>query len=383
MNRYRILTCVLLVFLLGTLVGCGAQPTAPPEPTQAPEPAPTEAPAPTQAPEAEPTEAAEAPTAAVEEEPVDVKGLTLGVIYLTLEHPYYQAHSKHTQKYAEELGITLVEIDGKADAAVMASAMEDLIAQGVDGIIFCLIDPAAAVPSIQEAQAAGIPVVTFAIRHGEGAHAPFVGIPESVATEEAGHLAAKKFLEQFGADAQAYVATVECPAIQAVVDRADGFVKGFTDEIPSAEIVARVDGECMRDTALTASEDLILAHPEVNVVYGGNGDSALGALAALQGAGRGTVDDVLLISHDASEPELIELVNPESGLKLSVANLPLELARATIDTVAEVIQGTRPMDEDTDVPIAAEVLTPDDLNYLNQFMAEQYLSDTDLSEYAK
>jgi ribose transport system substrate-binding protein len=139
----------------------------------------------------------------------------------------------------------------------------------------------------------------------------------------------------------------------------------------------------MRDASLAASEDLILAHPEVNVIYGGNGDAALGALAALQGANRGTVDDVLLVSHDASEPELIELVNPESGLKLSVANLPRELARATIDTTIEVLEGTRPMAEDTDVPIAAEVLTPDDVEYLNQFVAEQYLSDTDLTEYAK
>ena len=67
------------------------------------------------------------------------------------------------QEYAKELGIELVERDGKIDAAVMASAMEDLIAQKVDGIVFALLDPAASVPSIQEAQKAGIPVVTFAI----------------------------------------------------------------------------------------------------------------------------------------------------------------------------------------------------------------------------
>ena len=367
---FGLLTGLLLLSLVAT--ACGGQPTAAPEPTKAPEPTAV------QPAEEEPAAAAEAP-----EGMIDTEDLTLGVIYLTLEHPYYQAHSGHTQRYAEELGLTLVEIDGKADAAVMASAMEDLIAQGVDGIIFCLIDPAAAVPSIEEAQAAGIPVVTFAIRHGEGAQAPFVGIPESVATEVAGRAAAKRFHETFGADAQAKVATVECPAIQAVVDRADGFIKGFTEEDPNAEVVARVDGECMRDASLAASEDLLLAHPEVNVIYGGNGDAALGALAALQGAGRGTVDDVLLVSHDASEPELIELVNPESGLKLSVANLPRELARATIDTAIEVLEGTRPMAEDTDVPIAAEVLTPDDVEYLNQFVAEQYLSDTDLTEYAK
>jgi hypothetical protein len=80
---------------------------------------------------------------------------------------------------------------------------------------------------------------------------------------------------------------------------------------------------------------------------------------------------------------MIELVNPESGLKLSVANLPRELAQATIDTMIEIWEGERPMAEDTDVPIPAEVLTPDDVEYLNQFLAEEYLSDTDLTQYAE
>jgi len=287
------------------------------------------------------------------------------------------------QDYAKELGFTLVERDGKFDAAEQASAMEDLIAQKVDGIVFCLADEAASVPAIQEAQQAGIPVVTFAIHHGEEANAPFVGIPEAEATEKAGAEAAKRFHAKFGADTQALIATVECPATQQVVDRADGFVKGFTTADPKAKVVARVDGKCQRDKALAATEDLLQKNPEVNVIYGGNGDSALGALAALQGAGRGTADDVFLVSHDGSEPELIELVNPKSGLKLAVANRPKALARGTIDTLFEVLQGKLEMDKDKDIGIGAEVLTPDDIDYLNKFLAEQYLSSTDLSQYAK
>ena len=195
--------------------------------------------------------------------------------------------------------------------------------------------------------------------------------------------AAKRFHEKFGADKQANVATVECPATQAVVERADGFIKGFTEADPKAKVVARVDGKCVRDEALAATEDLLQKNPEVNVIYGGNGDSALGALAALQGAGRGTVDDVFLVSHDGSEPELIELVNPKSGLKLAVANRPKELARQTIDTLFEVLAGKVAMDKDLDVPVAAEVLTPDNLDKLQQFLAAEYFGTTDLKQYAK
>ena len=309
----------------------------------------------------------------------DRSGLTIGYIYLTLEHPYYQAHSRHVQEYAQELGFTLVERDGKFDAVEQANAMDDLIAQGVDGIVFALADPAAAVPAIQAAQAAGIPVVTFAIIHGEEADAPFVGIPEAEATSEAGRQAAARFRAKFGADAAAVVATVECPAIQQVVDRADGFIAGFTEVIPEATIVARADGQCVRDKALAATEDLIQAHPDVNVIYGGNGDSALGALAALQGAGRGTADDIFLVSHDGTEPEMIELVDPASGLKLVVANRPRELARGTVDTLFEVLDGKRALAEDSEVRIPAVVITPDDPAGVEAFLAEQYFSSVDLN----
>ena len=69
--------------------------------------------------------------------------------------------------------------------------------------------------------------------------------------------------------------------------------------------------------------------------------------------------------------------------KLSVANRPRELARGTIDTLLETIQGERAMDEDSEVRIPAQVLTPDDIDALNAFLKEQYFSTVDLNEYAQ
>jgi hypothetical protein len=70
-------------------------------------------------------------------------------------------------------------------------------------------------------------------------------------------------------------------------------------------------------------------------------------------------------------------------LKLAVANRPKELARQTIDTLSDVLAGKIPMDKDTDVPVAAQVLTPDNLTELQQFLATEYFGTTDLSKYAK
>jgi len=261
----------------------------------------------------------------------------------------------------------------------MTSAMEQFIAEKVDGIIFALLDPAAADPVINDALAAGIPVVTFAIKHGANAHVPFVGIPEGVATEAAGKEAATRFHAKFGADAAAKMIIVDCPAVAPVVERSDGFIKGFTSVDAKATLLARIDGNCKREDAVSAMEDAIQAHPDVNVVYGGNGDNSLGALAALEGAGLGTPDKVFLTSHDGSEPEILKLVDPQSALKLSVANKPKELSQATVETLGEVVSGTRPKDKDGDVLVQAAVLNPDDLDALQTFLASEYFSTVDLT----
>ncbi len=171
------------------------------------------------------------------------KPLKIGVIYLTAEHPYYQAHAMHTQNYTAEKGIKLIELDGKLDQANMANQMENLVSQKVDGIIYCLLEGAAGSADINMAQEAGIPVITFAIKHDpETADATFVGIDEKSAGALGGAEAAKKFLTQFP-DKKAKLAIIELTGVSASTDRSDGFIEGFQSVIADAEVVVRLNGE--------------------------------------------------------------------------------------------------------------------------------------------
>ncbi len=166
----------------------------------------------------------------------------------------------------------------------MTSAMEQFIAAEVDGIIFALLDPAAADPVINDALAAGIPVVTFAIKHGDNAHVPVRRHPRgrrdgAVAGIEAADALPRQVRRRHrGQDDHRRLPR---PSHRSSI-ASDGFIKGFTEIDPNAVVIARIDGGCVREDAVTAMEDAIQAHPDVNVVYGGNGDNSLGALAALR-----------------------------------------------------------------------------------------------------
>ncbi len=68
---------------------------------------------------------------------------------------------------------------------------------------------------------------------------------------------------------------------------------------PDVKLVSRLDGFAVRDKAMAVMEDILQAHPEVNVVFGINDDSALGALAAMEAAGK-TKNNELIVGFDGT-----------------------------------------------------------------------------------
>ena len=302
------------------------------------------------------------------------KELTIGIIYLTSEHPYYQAHAAHTRNYAAQLGLNLREIDGRLDQANMATQMENLIAQKVDGIIYCLLEPTPSSVDINAAQEAGIPVVTFAIKHHPAAAScPFVGLDEFEAGKRGGVKAGELFKEKFPGE-QAHVVVIEMPGQAASENRSDGFFAGFRSVVADANLVARLHGGGVKDKSMSVTEDILQSNPKLNVFFGANGDQGLGALAALEAQGRGTIETELVISHDGSEPEVLKIVDPKSALKIANANRPKELAYQCIDTLLEIINGTRDMKDTSDIVVDTAVITGEDVNACQEFIRDEYVS---------
>src|SRR5207245_7433403 len=100
---------------------------------------------------------------------------------------------------------------------------------------------------------------------------------------EGGRLAAQHMAKLLNGRGE--VAIIDQPVTQSVIDR----VRGFMEEIaahPEIRIVARPSGDGVRDKAMKAAEDLLQGYPKLAGVFGINDDSALGALAPVEAAGR-------------------------------------------------------------------------------------------------
>ena len=100
-----------------------------------------------------------------------------------------------------------------------------------------------------------------------------------------------------------------------------------------------VDGGAVIDKALPATSDMLTKNPEINVIFGINNDSALGAIAALKAVGKYSSDWGAVASIDGSKPAMNELLNPDSPWKAETGYPPYDYAVNTFTLLGATVEG--------------------------------------------
>jgi ribose transport system substrate-binding protein len=252
----------------------------------------------------------------------------IGVSLLTKEHVFYRDLEKGLREGAAKNNFDLIINSGDWDLAKHQAQIENYIVQKVDAIIVCPCDSKGIGPAIQKANSAGIPVFTADIR-AEGGKI----VSQIVSDNVGGGRSAAAYLAKL-LNGKGEVAIIDQPIIQSTIDR----VRGFLEEIakyPDIKIVARPNGDGVRDKAMKAAEDLLQGFPKLAGIFGINDDSALGALAAIEAAGR---KGIVIVGFDGI-PEARQAILRGSALKADVVQYPLEIGRITIETIAQFLMG--------------------------------------------
>lgn len=199
----------------------------------------------------------------------------------------FWSNVQHTlERLAKEENVDLTIMDLNGDVTTFANVIDDIVAMKPDGVITCGLETSTLGIHVKTLQDAGIPVVTYNISP-EGATCPQVVADQSEFGRVAGTAAAEYWKENHP-DTTPVGGAVDLYSAPQCKERVDGFVEGFRTVYPDFEVVQSVDGGGSRSVSLAACEDLLQAHPEINVMFGINADSALGALDALREINRGT-----------------------------------------------------------------------------------------------
>ena len=224
-------------------------------------------------------------------------------------NPWRLAQTKSMEDEAAKRGWQLVYTDAAGSAAKQVADVRSMIAQKVDVILLAPREEKPLIPAVMEAKKAGIPLLLIdrnvdqSLAKGGEDYVAFIG---SDFVKE-GMQAAEVLTAAMGGKAKIIElqgTTGSSPAN----DRMSGFAT-FIKDHPGMEIIASQSGDFARDKGRQVFETLYQANPGATALYSHNDEMTMGAIAAMEAAGKVPGKDLLIASIDGTKDATQALID--------------------------------------------------------------------------
>ncbi len=310
----RLFAFVAIAILMTILVGCAGNP---PAPTQAPTaPAATKAPAPTQAP---------------------AKKFTMAVVPPALVSPFYIVLSDTCKALAaKNPNIELTVVSPTAQTAIeeQVKIVEDLTQKKVNLIAIASSNWDALTPSLKKAREAGVEVVLV------DRVIPLPGV-DAISALGSDEIEGGEFAGDFINKTLNGKGKIAILAGVAGSYHSERRMQGYTNKagkIAGIQIVANQGANWERALGMSTAENILQSQKDLDIIWGLNDNMALGAMTAVEAAGR--KDKVKIIGYNGDK-EALEMV--KAGRMLATfKSQPVKIAEAIMgEIVPSLMQGKR------------------------------------------
>ena len=224
------------------------------------------------------------------------KGMKLGFAQVGAESGWRTANTESIKSEAEKRGVDLKFADAQQKQENQIKAIRSFIAQGVDVIAFSPVVETGWGPVLQEAKRANIPVIVTdrSVDVPEDLYATFIGSDFVKEGEMVGEWLVKK------TNGTGQVAELTgTPGSAPANGRAEGFRKAIAGS-PNLKVVFSQTGDFTRTKGKEVMEALLKspAGKNLTAVFAHNDDMALGAIQAIEEAGKKPGTDIVVVSID-------------------------------------------------------------------------------------
>jgi len=227
------------------------------------------------------------------------EALTLGFAQVGAESGWRTANTKSIQDSAAAAGVNLKFSDGQQKQENQIKAIRSYIQQKVDVIAFSPVVTTGWDTVLQEAKRANIPVILTdraVDTPDQTLYKTFLGSDFVAEGKKAGDwlVAQEKTASGPVNIVQLEGTTGSAPAI----DRTKGFAAAIAAN-PNLKVVASQTGDFTRSGGKQVMEASLKSQPKIDVLYAQNDDMGLGAIEAIQAAGKVPGKDIKIITVDA------------------------------------------------------------------------------------
>lgn len=277
------------------------------------------------------------------------KGVRLfGVSFQTMNNPFFVELNEGLKGVIEARGGRLVTLDAQWNSLKQRNDIADLLQQNPAAVFLNPVNWEGIKGSLLEARRKQVPVIVV--------DAP-VSEPDLVLCQvasdnyEAGRLACESLAK---VNPNAKIVILHLSVNRACIDRVEGF-KAEMANYPGLKVLDIQEGKGSTEGARPVMRDLLGRFPELDAVFPINDPSALGALSAIEAAGR--TGQVTVVTVDGSREGALAV---QAGkLHATVAQFPREIGRIAAEKAYEHLAG-RPVEKDIKVPV--KLITKDNVH---------------------
>lgn len=289
----------------------------------------------------------------------DLSDIKVGYSSPSLNAPFYVVLTKSIKKYTESSGMKYFSADGQDDIIKQITSIEDLIAAGVNILILNPLDHKAMVPAVNAAVKSGVPV--FIVDSAIDPEANYITSVQAN-NEGNGELIGEWIVKKMGRT-KIKVALISGSQGNPVGrEKRLGFIRGFSETQLMTQgnvdltIVSQGWGNWTNNGGLKAMEDILVAYPDINLLVAENDAMAMGAMKAIDEAGKSA--DITIAGFDGQK-EAYELIK-QGKFGATALNSPDELARLVVDAVIRYLNGEKQIDKIIYTP--AVLITKDNVD---------------------
>lgn len=268
-------------------------------------------------------------------------------------HPYVTPFNENIRESAAQAGIGLTVLSSEFDVQTSAEQLNQCVAQAPDVVVLWPIDASAYIPGLTRAKQAGIPVVQVNSPMNDEASAlvaTFTG-PDNYIQGEGSAKAMAEALPEGGK----IVVIAGQAGNGTTIGRSDGFTDTLPGVGPNIEVLETVYADFDKQTALTASRDLITRFgDEIDGVYAQDDLMAAGWVDAY--ASSGQTKKVVVIGISGTE-EAFKMI--EAGtMYATLLQSPVDDANLAWGAIAAILKGE---EVESRIPLENVVIKADNI----------------------
>ena len=262
----------------------------------------------------------------------------------------------------EEKGWKAVTMDPAGDWAKEYTILENLVTQGVDGIIYTAIDSDGASDAVAMVKDAGIPIVGYDCLAAEGNEDAAVRYDDYMG----GQIAAEQAMKAVdGKEDALLVVYEEEPSIASSGLRVTGFEEYISENYPNVKVVKSRSADRTADGCYTWATDMATTYPDADAYFCWWNECTMATYNALQDLEN---DKAYVIGYDATpeQQEVMKAVGESCKLYASPGMSAVKMASACVDFLDQVFEGSYTRDGAEDIyQMTPELLTVENAEDFN------------------